>query len=220
MWIGTVLAFGACVQSKKPGPIEVKPQGSQITPAPRASVSTGGDSLAHWLTTNPTPLCGFADDLAVQRQIAEKKYDFSWLENEPEFRANLANTELPLVGTAIDHAKKQVVVVLEPEFREWQSLGAKLQLPAPGFNVSVRSACHTKAAREAAEARLKARDWHPRAGSTAVSWSPDASFAGFVVTVDSAAPEVAKSLAQTLGPLVRVKPGKPGRLGAKTPNKR
>jgi hypothetical protein len=175
--------------------------------------------LPSWLKVDPTPLCGLVEDPAIQKQIAAKKYDFGWLQHEPEFRANLQSTGLPIVGTAIDHTQKCVLVVLEPDYGDWQALGGKFKMAAPGFDVLVRKACHGKAEREAAEARLRARDWHPKAQSTPVSWSPNASFAGFVVTVDEAAPEVAKALEQALGAMVQVVLGKPARLGANAATK-
>jgi hypothetical protein len=176
------------------------------SPASAGAVDRGSVAgLPAWLKVDDTPLCGLPSDAELERQT------FVWLEAEPSVRTQIEASGLPVVGTVIDHAQKRLVVVVEPEFKDWAIVPGKLS-PAPTIDLTMRPACHGRAERDRAEATLEQRSWHPRASNTPVSWSPDASIAGYSVTVDDSAPEVAAALEQKLGKLVRVKLGKPQRL--------
>jgi hypothetical protein len=99
-------------------------------------------------------------------------------------------------------------VVFHTDFRAYQELRGKLERTIAPLPVVLRPACYPRERIEAARQLLERADWHPRARAFRLASHLDPSISGFVVTIDSSAPDVAQALEQRLGPLVRVRLGK------------
>ena len=108
------------------------------------------------------------------------------------------------LGTAIDLPHRRALVVLHQDSSKAASVAAAIGRRVHTLQVVVLPACHSRAQITEAEAILLARKWHPKAASTSMGFSLDPAIAGFDVTVDTSAPEVARALEETLGTRVRV----------------
>jgi sirohydrochlorin ferrochelatase len=127
-----------------------------------------------------------------------------------------------LIGITFEDEPRTAVVVLYPGFTAYADLQAKLAPRVKPLPVVLRPGCHTAEALAEALEVLRARDWHPKAGTTPVGWHLDAASSAYAVVVDDSAPEVAEALRNRLDDRVLVTLGKPRRhaLGAATSTSR
>jgi hypothetical protein len=170
-----------------------------------ASVGKAGVITVGTVTVDRNPYC----------QSTPSKGTNAWLANPQSQRqvevlgSAVEQFEGDHVGTVFENDPNIAVVVMNQDFAQFGVLQKRLAGMIAPMTVQLRPACHSRAELNKAKEVLSARKFHPKAGSTAMSWYLDASFAGFVVHVDEAAPEVAAALRTQLGALIRVLPGKP-----------
>ena len=113
-----------------------------------------------------------------------------------------------LVGTAVDAEHQRVLVVFHDDFTGYDTVAPQIAARVTAASVVLAPACHSRSHIAEAQAVLEARAWHPKAKSVAMGFSLDPAIAGFDVTIDSGAPEVARALEAKLGDRVRVSLGK------------
>lgn len=115
----------------------------------------------------------------------------------------------PQLGLYIDHANQAAVVVFPTTFKDYEGMKQRLAPRVFPLKVVMRPACFTPEQIEEARTVLHDLDWHPRAKHVPNAGHFDASISAFVITIHDSAPEVAAALKERLGPLVRVRLGKP-----------
>ncbi len=123
-----------------------------------------------------------------------------------------------LIGTALDHAGKAIVVVVDPGRTSIAGLQGRLNaaVHSPGNAgpppaVRVQAGCFDAAQLLDAATVLAARNWHADAARAAYSYYLDPATSTYQVTVDSRYPDAAAMLAKTLGGRVSVATGTVGR---------
>jgi hypothetical protein len=115
----------------------------------------------------------------------------------------------PQLGTYSDPVERAAVVVLPQAFTGYAALRERLAARVLPLRVVLRPACYPREKIDEAQRVIAEQNWHPRAKEVAIAGHFDPAFSGYTVTVHESAPEVASALAERLGPLVRVRLGKP-----------
>jgi hypothetical protein len=162
----------------------------------------------------PEPSCGPSVESAAVA-TAEGAQSRTWLD-KPGVRERGAVLQQELtpyasgtLGWYPDHVRQAIVVVFHTNFTAYEEVRQKLERVVSPLVVVLRPACYPPDQIAAAREVLERADWHPRAKSFRMASHLDPSFSGFVVTIDESAPDVAQALEQRLGPLVKVRLGKP-----------
>jgi len=115
------------------------------------------------------------------------------------------------IGTTLDDATETVVVVVDPNVVDIQSLTERMS-SAPGVDgvsLRVRPGAFTVAELLEARAVISERAWHPRAAQVAFAFHLDAADSRFQVSFSPKDEDVAQTLAARLGDRVRIKWGAP-----------
>jgi hypothetical protein len=121
----------------------------------------------------------------------------------------LAAYEAWKLGAYPDRVLEAVVVVFHTDFSAYEEVSRKLERVVAPLPVVLRPACYPREQIDAARRTLERADWHPRAKALRMASHLDPSISAFVVTIDQSAPDVARALEEQLGPVVRVRLGKP-----------
>ncbi len=113
------------------------------------------------------------------------------------------------LGLYPDHRNQTVVIVFPTTFKDYEAMRQRLAPRVFPLKVVLRPACFTPEQIEEARKVVHDLEWHPRAKHVPNAGHFDASVSAFVITIHDSAPEVAAALEKRLGPLVRVRLGKP-----------
>lgn len=113
------------------------------------------------------------------------------------------------LGLYPDHPNQTIAVVFPTTFKDYEAMRKRLAPRVFPLKVVLRPACFTPEQIEEARKVVHDLDWHPRAKKVPSAGHFDASSSAFIVTIHDSAPEVAAALKKRLGPLVRVRLGKP-----------
>lgn len=223
------LALGGCAgsndrsPSKAPPRIPASPAGAAqpstataVAPAPvreeppKPEPATSGDAVR----VDPEPSCGPSVEAAAAAERGGAP-SHAWLdkpgarERGAVLQQELAPYASSTLGFYPDDVLQAVVVVFHTNFKAYDEVRRKLEAVVSPLPVVLRPACYPPERIADARETLERADWHPRAKSFRMASHLDPSFSGFVVTIDASAPEVATALEQRLGPLVKVRLGKP-----------
>ncbi|WP_437762680.1 hypothetical protein WMF27_45010 [Sorangium sp. So ce281] len=107
------------------------------------------------------------------------------------------------IGVVPERKRRLIVVVFEPDFRDWASV--QREIPAPRrVPVELRPGCHTRQQRELAKQVLETLAKEPGAGKAVHAWAPDASIAGYRVFVLPGDEATAAFVAERLGSIANV----------------
>lgn len=113
------------------------------------------------------------------------------------------------IGTAYEDATRTVVVVVDPELVDVQTLTDHLTAAAAGGDVSVRVGPGAFSAQELLQAKavIDQHNWHPRAGQVSLGVTLNAAESCFDVTFGQWDDEVGEALEERLGDRVHVHQG-------------
>jgi hypothetical protein len=217
------LALCACAGATGAAPsVEVASQAAPSPAATTPSVAPAARTEAEatqpaeaggTVKIDPTPSCGPSVESDGAASSAAPSH--AWLD-EPGVREAAATLEQELsayeawrLGWYPDHVRHAVVVVFHTDFSAYEDVRQKLERAVAPLPVVLRPACYPRERIDAARQTLERAEWHPRAKAFRMASHLDPSISGFSVTIDSSVPEVAQALEQRLGPLVRVRLGKP-----------
>lgn len=115
----------------------------------------------------------------------------------------LLSKDPSFIGIVPERKRRRIVVVFEPDFRDWASI--QRQIPVPRrVPVELRPGCHTRAQRELAKQVLESLAKEPGAGNAVHAWEPDASIAGYRVFVLPGSEASAAFVAERLGSIANV----------------
>jgi hypothetical protein len=169
--------------------------------------------------SSPTPEGYFpheewAGNAVAQASIAavEAAPTATFGETDDDERASLSRG---LVGSALDHHARQLVVIVDPTLvSDLPVLAARLQdLVGPVLSIRVIEGCNSAAELLPAEAVIDQRAWHPRAQNVAYGVYLDPRTATFNVTFNASDRDVAEALKNALGDSVTIEYGEPERRG-------
>jgi len=213
------LVWSACARAPSSGEVVgPAPSSPAAAPPPVLAEPKGGDGNravepGGSVTIDPAPSCGPSVELDPPASSSASRH--AWLD-EPGVREAAGTLERALsayaawkLGFYPDDDRKAVVVVFHTDFSAYEELRGKLERTLAPLPVVLRPACYPRERIDAARQTLERADWHPRAKAFRMAAHLDPASSGFVVTIDSSAPDVAQALEQRLGPLVRVRLGKP-----------
>lgn len=191
----------------------------------RSSECTVSDDEALDVAESPTPEGHFPHEEWAANDHSQAV--FAKLQNALEARfgaTSEANPHAPLrgglIGSALDHEARQMVVVVDPGYSDAPGLQNQLeQVAARGGKsrsfVRVLRGCHPAAALADAAGKIAQRGWHGRAAGVVFGYGVDAHTSTVEVTFSAADSDVAQALKDELGDLVTIETGSPelrGRL--------
>jgi hypothetical protein len=161
-----------------------------------------------WLATGkgPTTVTALGEDLAARFGTDTKQAPYQTLERG-------------LIGTAVDHIARQLVVVVDPALVPVPALHGVLQSrldaaglgPATGIGLRVQAGCHSSASLLAAVRTLSARAWTPAAKQVTFGFHVEPRDSTVHVTFGPADTGVADAARQQLGAAATVSIGNPTR---------